>query len=213
MGRDLLILAADRDIEAVIRRLLRQRAPLLGMRDISFDVRTHPHRDPGCANGAHEFLRPFLKSYDRALVLLDREGSGARSDEREELETRIERDLRRNGWADRCAAIAIDPELEAWVWSASPVVESVLGWDQSRMGVALRQWLFDRSWLKDAEIKPQHPKEALSEVLRRLGPRSRISLFEQLCAELPILDCEDSAFLKLRATLRRWFPATPELPA
>jgi hypothetical protein len=64
---------------------------------------------------AHDFLRPFVRSYARALVVFDREGCGQEQRPRDELEQIVEQHLARNGWDDHAAAIAIDPELENWV--------------------------------------------------------------------------------------------------
>lgn len=77
------------------------------------------HRDPGCVRAAAEFLRPFQKRFSRALVMFDRQGSGREEKERTQLEQDVEFQLRGSGWADRAAAVCIDPELEAWVWASS----------------------------------------------------------------------------------------------
>ena len=58
---------------------------------------------------------------------------------REEIQEEVEIGLTRNGWEGRSKAIVIDPELEVWVWSRSPIVAEVLGWDTDIE--ALRRWL------------------------------------------------------------------------
>jgi hypothetical protein len=45
--KDLVCLAADRNIEAALRGLL-ERHPSLGIRPVSVDFHTHAGRDPGC---------------------------------------------------------------------------------------------------------------------------------------------------------------------
>ena len=73
--KDLLVLAADLDIEQAIRGLL-VRPHSLNIAEVDFEVRRHPGRDSGCRSGAVEFLRSFLQSYRYALVVFDLYGSG-----------------------------------------------------------------------------------------------------------------------------------------
>ena len=57
----------------------------------------------------------------------------------DQLESLVEKRLQDNGWRDRCAVITLVPELEAWVWSDSPMVDVVLGWHNQTH--ALKEWL------------------------------------------------------------------------
>lgn len=66
--RDLVVLVADKNIEAVIVGLL-GRPQSLGIRAISFDVFVHPRRDPGCLTGADDFLRSFYGDLARSVSL------------------------------------------------------------------------------------------------------------------------------------------------
>ena len=95
---------------------------------MDFEIRRHVNRDSGCRTNAANFLRPYLRAYHYALVIFDRHGCGSRGT-REEIQEEVEIDLTRNGWEGRSKAIVIDPELEVWVWSRSPIVAEVLGWD------------------------------------------------------------------------------------
>ena len=124
--RDLVVLAADKNMEFAVKGLI-ARAAALGIREILSDVFVHPHHDPGCLLEGHDFLRLYTKSHRHALVILDRGGSGREDLSRESLEQELEGLLSQSGWENRAAAIAIDPELEIWVWSGSPHVDAVLG--------------------------------------------------------------------------------------
>ena len=56
---DLVVLVADRNMEAVVKTLLEKRQPALGIQVHRFDIRVHPQRDPGIDHRAGVLLRPF----------------------------------------------------------------------------------------------------------------------------------------------------------
>jgi hypothetical protein len=107
----------------------------------------------------------------------------------------------------------IDPELEVWVWSNSPRVADVLGWQgRSR---ELNEWLRtttirigkqEREYLKEGETKPVRPKEAMEAALREVRkPRSSAN-FRQMAEKVSLEKCQDPAFRRLKSTLQQWFP-------
>lgn len=207
-GKDLIALVADKNMEHALRGLL-NRPQSLGIRPLKekrdYDIFVHPHRDPGCLAKSPEFLRPWQRTYGRALVMFDREGCGREAQSRLELETDMEQQLARSGWDERAAVVIIDPELENWVWSNSPLVDRALGW--TGRSPDLRQWLLDEGFLKSAaEAKPTPPKPAMDRALRIGKKPHSSSLFQQLAETVSLSGCTDDAFLKLRRTLTGWFP-------
>ena len=168
----------------------------------SSDIHTHPQHDPGCLNEGHNFLRPFINQYSHALLIFDRQGSGSR-ESRETLEKTTEALLSRNGWNDRAAAIVIDPCLENWVWSDSPQVDAIAGWEGKKPD--LRTWLARRQYLAPGQNKPSRPKEAFEEALRQVGKQRSSKLYEKLALKVSLDRCSDPAFLKLRDVLSAWF--------
>jgi hypothetical protein len=201
--KDLVVLAADKNIEHTIRGLL-SRSESIGIRAIGFDVYVHPERDPGCLGKAHDLLRSGIGRYEKALVVFDRDGCGAEGMAREDLERRVESHLFGNGWDGRGAVVVLDPELEILVWSDSPVVDDVLGW--SSRNPALRDWLSDRGYLRPGEAKPTRPKEAFQDALRVVSKARSSAIFQSLAERVSVERCVDAAFAKLRATLQGWFP-------
>ncbi len=201
---DLLVLAADRDIEHAVKGLL-HRQQALGVEVESWRILVHPEHDPGCANKAAEFMRAFSRQYRHGLVILDHEGSGTRLDPAD-LESKIEYDLTGAGWEDRARAIVIAPELENWVWSDSPHVAETLGWTVGMHD--LRQRLQGEGYWPGGAVKPGRPKEAMRYALRHAVPPKRWSaaLFQSLAEQVSVKNCEDAAFQRLLATLREWFP-------
>jgi hypothetical protein len=202
--RDLLVLVADRNMEMAVRGVLARRKSL-GIRQVTVDVRRHPEHDCGCRQGGVEFLSVFIGQYQHALLVFDREGCGQDEDPAEQIESELQGALAGAGWGDRAAVIVPDPELEIWVWSESPHVETELGWSGQQPG--LREWLCERGFLEVGQVKPARPKEALEAALRAVGKSRSSALFGALAERVSLKKCEDRAFVKLRATLGGWFSA------
>jgi hypothetical protein len=201
--KDLVVLAADKNIEFTVRGLLDSRTAALGIRRVVFDVYPHPERDPGCRLKAHEFLRVSLASHEHALVLFDRAGCGKESVGRAALEREVEERLAASGWCARAAAIVMDPELEAWIWADSPHVERLVGWAGARGG--LRGWLEgERVWQNGAP-KPHDPKSAVERTLYRARKPRSSALYQLLAQQVGFSTCADPAFQKMRSTLQAWF--------
>jgi hypothetical protein len=201
--KDLILLVADKNMEASLKGLL-SRFRSLKFRQVAFDLYVHPERDPGCLLRAHDFLRPFVSRYERALVLLDHVGCGQESEECSKLEANLEKRLGDSGWEGRAAAVVIAPELENWVWSDSPKVDIALGWEGKTP--PLRDWLVEKGLLQAGVAKPSEPKRAVELTLKTVRtPRSSAIYFE-LAQGVSMDRCTDPAFAKLRRCLREWFP-------
>lgn len=202
----MVVLVADQDIEFSVRGLL-SRHKALGFQKLSnedYDIYRHLGKDPGCLLGCHDFLRPFLNRYTHALVMFDREGCGKDNLTRDDLENMAEKQLAVNGWEDRAAAIVFDPELEVWVWSESPHVDAVLGWQGKHPD--LIAWLVKQGFKEENEAKPSRPKEAVDEALRISRKARSSALYRQLGEKVSLRGCADPAFDKFKTTLQTWFP-------
>jgi len=201
--KDLVVLVADKNMEHAVRSLL-TRPRSLRTRAVTVDSFVHPHHDAGCRLTAHNFLRPFTNRYAQALVMFDRVGSGHEPASRNELERQVESQLSASGWGERGAAVVLDPELEAWVWTDSPHVAAILGWQQRDPN--LRTWMVQKGFLTESETKPIQPKEAMETALRDAGKPRSSSLYAQLAAQVSLERCSDPAFLKFKGVLQSWFP-------
>jgi hypothetical protein len=202
---DLVVLAADKDIEYALRGVL-TRQHSLGIREISVEFLTHPNRDPGCLLTSHEILSTHVRRAAHALVAFDREGCGKDELTPQQLESEVVGRLTSSGWGDRAAAIVIDPEVEIWVWSDSPEVDAALGWTGREP--ALRRWLVNQGFLSAGGAKPQSPKEALESALREVGKPASSAVFLELAQSVSLARCNDPSFLRLRQTLCGWFAET-----
>lgn len=203
-GKDLVVLVADRNIEYAIKGLL-ERPRALRIRSVGFNIYKHPENDPGCRSHGVDFLRPFANQYHHALLVFDKAGCGREAMSRSDIENRLEIDLSAAGWGSRAATVVIDPEVENWVWSDSPHVDSVLGWEGKQP--PLRSWLLTQGFLSGGGSKPSQPKEAMDAALRQAQIPHSSSLFLQIAKRVSFERCDDPAFLKLKTTLTAWFPS------
>lgn len=201
--KSLIVLTADKDAQFGIEALL-QRPEELGIRRIEFDCVPHPYHDGGVRKRADAFLRSFLQ-WEYALVVFDREGSGS-EDAAEVVESEVESRLNANGWQDRCAVVAIEPELESWAWDSNLQTDQILEWPSGVSG--LRDWLQSHSFIRPGEIKPPRPKEAFETALRERNIRRSSALYSKLASTIRTRRCADRAFCRMTATLQRWFPRT-----
>ena len=200
--RDLVVLVADKNVKSALEALLARRQSL-GIRQITCDIFVHPQNDPACALRGVEFLADYSTQYRYALLLFDHEGSGQEHLSPQQLQINLNSRFSSAGWNDRGKAIVLLPELEAWVWSDSPHVEDVIGWRGRQ--TPLRNWLTERGWLLEGEIKPSRPKESFQAALREAQTPRSSSLYQQLAERVSFNRCRDAVFLELKNTLAQWF--------
>ena len=110
--KDLIVLAADKDMAQTLRGIL-ERPEALGIRKIDADVRVEEQHDPGCAQRGVTFLSIFSGQYRHGLLLFDHHGSWREKIRPLELQETLNRDFGRTGWENRARTIVIEPELEA----------------------------------------------------------------------------------------------------
>lgn len=203
--KDLIIVVADSEMDFVMHSLLEQRHQSLGIRQIAFDIKRHIHRDAGCLTDCHNYLREDLRYYHYSMVIFDKEGCGREQYSRTEIELEVEDRLSINGWSDRCAAIVIDPELEAWVWSDSSEVDMIFGWKDRTP--PLREWIKSKTPYWPVEnLKPERPKEALQSAMKAVRQPFSSRLFSDLAQAVSLQRCIDPSFLKFKNILTKWFP-------
>lgn len=206
LPKDLIVLAADGTIQRTVQTLLEDRRDALGISALTVDFQTHRHRDSGCRSTPGEVINPLRNSYRKGMVIFDFHGSGENSRTATQLETDLERQLQDAGWQpDGIAVVAIEPELEAWVFGASALnLERLVGWSQPR---SISDWLQINGFLALGETKPNDPQAAFDGMLRAHQKRRSRRLFADLARTVNFSRCQDRAFQKFRATLQRWFPA------
>jgi hypothetical protein len=165
----------------------------------------HPKRDPGCYRNSYDLMRIKRSSFNHVIIIFDKDGCGHENEEISNIENKVLHDLTQNGWTeDNAAVIAIDPELEVWVWSDSPEVKRCLGWENRTDNP--RPWLESNGLWPEGDGKPPDPKEAYERALREVGKPKSSSIFKDLAETVSFRRCTDSSFEKLKTTLQKWFP-------
>lgn len=200
--KDLIILVADQKIRFCIEGLIPRLPYTTGIVPFQYDIFSHPNRDPGCRAQSSAFLGSFQNRYRFALVIFDKEGCGRENLSREGLEEEVEEALAGSGWNNRAKAIAIDPELENWIWVRSPQLSEIINWESID---SLYQWLFDREYLKEGDVKPNRPKEAFEEAMRFSKKQRSSAIYKQIATQVSFKRCTDESFLKFIQCMKDWF--------
>lgn len=205
--RDCVFFVADKTMGETFRGFLGRadRDQQLGCGPFEFDPGEDVfvaagQNDPGLWTRANELLRPFLATHHKAVVALDCAWVG--SPGQAAIRDRIVQQLLGSGWdADRFVVIAIDPELEEWIWQDSPIVEKELrhpGPESLRLSLSQRGlWPANRS-------KPPSPKEVFLQVQEENRVKKSSAVFKRIAAAAPIVACSDPEFRKR--------PAAPPVP-
>ena len=199
--KDLVMLVADKNMQFTLQGAL-SRPKALGIREITFEFRTHMGRDGGVRTSGAEALALESRRFTHALLVLDHEGSGAREAPLD-LEQQLDQQLGAR-WGENAKAIVISPELDAWLWGNDNLLAEVFQWPSGEPPI--RDWLHARKFEFGDNRKPLRPKEAL-EALRPIHrlPRSS-ALYRKVAERISLPRCTDPAFLRMAETLRRWFP-------
>ena len=151
-----------------------------------------------------KILRTYRGRAEHALIVLDYAWGGVPAASGTDLECWIEDKLGREDMVHWAVPVVIEPELEAWVFSKSPHVDTVLGWaDRSP---DLRAALKKRDLWKPEDPKPADPKAAVEWALREVRRPRNSSIYRELARKVSTRACRDRAFLRLKKLLQGWFP-------
>lgn len=207
--KDLFVLTADSDMEALIGAVLGRHRDL-HIHPISFEVRRFTGRDSGMVKEGPEIARVMVRKteYSRLMLVWDHHGSGWHDLDAGEAVTRIEQRLVGVTWADRSAAVVVVPELEEWLWHCPATVAQILGSNTSEFDMITGQAATKLS-LPRKRCCRELPKELFEAVFyykRRRKPLP--GDFKTLGASADLANWSGSgSFARLAEILRAWFPA------
>ncbi len=206
MTKDLVVLVADAQQETTIRALLDHRQGSLSLKAITYDVFRHPGKDYGVFHRPHDVLNACRPPrYQYALAVMDCAWGGSPGNAAHLRRNLLPR-LNNLGWqAGQCEVIAIEPELEIWVWSRSPHVPQILRTSWEEIHALAQQHGF---WVAGA-AKPHQPKALLEALLQQQRRPRSSAIFQELARKVGLQGCRDAAFVLLRDTLQRWFRRQP----
>jgi len=209
--RPCVILVADSNMAATFRGYFKRNGWHLSLGCEAFEINTdvgadllvdEGGNDPGVYTKGHELLRPYQNSHQRALVVLDCEWAG--SPGKGAIVEHITARLVASGWDEHAVkVIAIEPELENWLWQDKPQVADALRYKGDK---SLRQHLADNNlWPLDA-AKPPRPKEAAEWVLKQTRQPRSSAIYQKLAEHISIKGCTDAAFSEMHTAFIAWFP-------
>lgn len=198
----IVILVADSNIKGCLDGLLQRLPMVFDLAPYTYEIFSHPQRDPGCRIDSTAFLRRFKDNTGYALVVFDKEGCGKELSSRTELEEDIEKSLSISGWDDRAKVIVIDPELENWVWIKSPRLAQIINWESIEN---LYNWIENNGFTLDERHKPLHPKEAFEKALYTSRKRRSSSIYTEIASQVSFRECTDQSFNKLINCMKFWF--------
>jgi hypothetical protein len=201
MSQDLVIVVSDKDIEQSMVGLL-GRPEALGTRPVEYRLLVHPQRDPGCYQTGDQLVAPYADTWQHALIVFDRAWEGAPSHDAGALAHHVEEKLR-PAWGDRGRCLVIDPEVESWIWSDSPHVVTILGWEGRVPD--LRTWLDQEGLWPVGQAKPTDPKVTFERAMAVVKLPPAAGIFRNLAEKVTLQRCSDPSFRALVNVLRSWF--------
>jgi len=206
---EIIFLVADATMEAVFRAFFERdrfhqalKCRVFQIDPVQDIIHIPKQTDGGLHRRAHDLLRSYLKTHNRAIVVLDQQFGG-------EIPADVVRkgiidNLNLNGWDGRCAVVVIEPELEAWLWQDNVNVEAAV---RHIRPPSLRDYLLaEGEWPQD-EWKPISPKESIQRVIRanHAGPHTLV--YARIAKSVTVRGCLDPAFVHFARTLCDWFGA------
>lgn len=107
--KDLVILAADKDLEHALKGLL-ARPEALGIRPGDADIFVEPEHDPACALRGVDFLGNLSAQYGHGLLVFDHKGSGREAMTPQDLQTSLNKAFAGSVWGERARAVVLSPD-------------------------------------------------------------------------------------------------------
>lgn len=202
---DVVFLVADKNMEYVLRGLLETESPHLRIGCGPFTstiIVATGQNDPGLYTRAGEFLRGLRALHSHVVVMMDVQWQGSPGAER--IRKRLREHILAAGWPEQDAlGLAIDPEIDAWLWTGTDHTSRALGWStMEALGSSLQQ----AGYLQQGSSKPACPKEAAEWALRQVRKPRSSTVYAAVSCRASLDRCSDPALRLLVDTLRRWFP-------
>ena len=205
--KDLFVLTADSDAQAFIRAIL-QRHQALQIRPITFEVRRLTGRDSGMVKEGPEIARAMVRKteYSRLILMWDHHGSGWDKRPLATAADRIQQRLDGVTWTDRSGAIAVEPELEEWLWTSPGSIMEQLGSNVAEFD-ALVAALANKLGMPRERCCRHKPKELFEAVLYQKKRRRPLPEdFASLASSADIEDMSNSeTFAHFVDLLKAWF--------
>lgn len=216
---DLLAIVEGRRDEEVLRAVL-GRGNQLGIKQITFEFR---RRSGAVCKEGVEVAQFERSKFAKVILLWDHADSPYANHNPIKAQGIVQGKLNERTLKNCSKAIAVDPELEIWLWQDKDAIAKVLGADVRQVDQWILEWrqqlekFIDGNLLSQRKVNLQHddawtavtklPKEALDWVCRRAQVKPNAELLGEIArrSDLKLWRQCDSFRLLVR-TLRKWFP-------
>lgn len=212
MKRECMFYVADLNMTETFKGFLArdQFHRSLGCGFFAFDSTIDIRHAGGVADSLHtqagQILRGYQMTHRKLVVVQDCAFDG--SPGQDVIKQNLANQLRSVGWQENdFLVLAIEPELEQWIWQDSVHVEMAL---KHQSPPSLKQLLIAQNAWPLGAAKPNNPKETLEKIARKNGVKRSGSVYGQISSKISIKFCADPEFLSLADRLREWFPAEVE---
>ena len=207
--KDLFVLTADSDAQAIIGAILR-RHRTLHIRPITFEIERHTGRDSGMVKDGPEIARVKVQKteYSRLVLAWDHDGSGWHSRPPEDAALRIQTRLNGVTWADRSATVVLVPELEEWIWHCRESLAELMGLTLADFEELAARLAGKRNRPLDTCCR-ESPKELFGDIFYYRHRRQPLPEdFESIGKAADLAAWRGSqTFTRFADTLLQWFPA------
>ena len=206
--KDLFVLTADSDMQALMRAVLARNRDLQ-IHPITFEVQRFPGRDSGMVKQGPEIARVLVKKtdYSRLILIWDHHGSGCHTLRPEEAVKRIQQRLDGVTWADRSGAVVVVPELEDWLWHCPGSIARLLGITAGEFDAGTARAATQLQRTRE-RCRLESPKELFEAVLYQKKRRKPLPEdFKTLGSSANLKNWNGSeTFARVVEILRAWFP-------
>ncbi|MBF0184888.1 MAG: hypothetical protein HQM06_10930 [Magnetococcales bacterium] len=203
--RELLVLTADTDAQAVMQVVLQERYQAIGLnKAVDAEVDRYHGRDAGLVKEGTGLLRLRKKAFQRVILLWDHHGSG--KTDPGQVQQQLSQQLSNDSWSGNHLAQAIVPELEEWLWHSPEAIRKYLAIKDA----TLQQWqnCFANQQKRTVdECQQQLPKELFFYCMQQKENRHpRPEDYREIARKASLKAWQNSdSFRAIITQLKAWF--------
>lgn len=189
---DLLVIVEGRRDEEVLRAVL-ERGRQLRIRQITFEFL---RRAGAVYTEGPEIAQLEKHRFDKVILLWDHADSQYANHKPNRAQGIVQAKLNERTLKNCSKAIAVDPELEIWLWQDKSAIAKALGVSIGQ----INQWIMGRAVTR-------FPKETLEWVCKQVNKKPDAALWGKIAclADLKLWE-QCYSFRLFCKTLRKWFP-------
>ncbi|WP_153188653.1 hypothetical protein [Candidatus Magnetaquicoccus inordinatus] len=204
--RDLYVMTADADAEAVLRRVL-QRHQSLGIRKVDVEVERYVGRDAGVVKEGPALLKLRKGQFAKVMLIWDHHGSGKEQEPAAQVQQHISAKMENESWSGHYLAQVLVPELEEWLWHNPEAIGKHLQVDEP----LLQEWQQQFAAKKEMEVvdcRKRYPKELFFYCLqRKRNHNPRPEDYRKIAGIASLRAWQKSeSFKRIVILLKEWFP-------